>query len=633
MTILVCCYCNGRIPQDQYNNHMREKHATPTVQDMCRAKENYQLLYAMLHQRRAMTASAPPQPPSIPSSSEATLHGSGDGSGKMSTTFSEWQAQNKFALTQSTECITADDVSSFRVDRSDAPQTTARSLQKSTKYDIQEFVNEFQELGSEDREKCNDLIRKMPVFACLSAYIFTHLKLCVTDQRSLLDSFLLVTQEWINKPEEWCLLNYQAIKTDLSTFLKRSQVAHHNCNQQLLDSARLHYLDIHSLAALVIIYSTDPSHIQSFYSMRDNQAQAMLDLLQELIDLRSDRLDGWYKRRFLDAVVRLSRKSRLYPQSLNITGVEQAASTGDRGGFGAIFRGVLSGRVVALKELQTAGRSADDYLKDFCQEAVVWRNVHHKNCLPFYGVTNFVYDGVSRTCMVSPWMTNGNLHVYLSRNPDVPRLPLLLDIASGLEYLHVMQPTVVHGDLKSLNIFVTASGRACLADFGLATVHDTQVSVATTIHGIYGTAGYMAPELISVWEDPNGVTLLARLDRRRCDVFAFGCIAFEVYTGGPPFQGNDPTMRSQMLLSGGRPRRPTDARALKLGLDDDMWMFIGSLWAHRPEARLVAASARDFLRYKLSATGQGTSRPVDDPEWDTGFLNSLVVANDIFSLL
>jgi len=87
-----------------------------------------------------------------------------------------------------------------------------------------------------------------------------------------------------------------------------------------------------------------------------------------------------------------------------------------------------------------------------------------------------------------------------------------------------------------------------------------------------------------------------------------------------------------MLLSGSRPRRPTDTRAQELGLDDDMWKFIESLWAHRPEARLVAESARDFLKYKLSATGQGTSRPQDDPEWDTGFLSELVKANDLFSL-
>ncbi|KAG9316818.1 kinase-like domain-containing protein [Chiua virens] len=346
-----------------------------------------------------------------------------------------------------------------------------------------------------------------------------------------------MTQEWVDRGEEWCLINYQTIKTDLTNLLEESQIALHNCNQRLLENARLHHSDIHGLAALLIIYSTEQNHIESFYAMRDNQAQAILGFL---IGLKSDYIDSWYKRRFLDAVVRLSRKSRLYPRLLNISGVDQVASTGDRGGFGAIFRGELSGRLVALKELQTAGRTADAYLKDFCQEAVVWRNVHHRNCLPFYGIASVEYDELSRTCLVSPWMVNGNMAVYLSHNPDAPRLPLLLDIASGLEYLHAMQPTIVHGDLKSLNIFITGSEQACLADFGLATVHDTQVSVPTTVHGIYGTAGYMAPELISVWEDPNGATLLAGLDRRRCDMFAFGCITYEVYTGGPPFQGKQP---------------------------------------------------------------------------------------------
>lgn len=91
-------------------------------------------------------------------------------------------------------------------------------------------------------------------------------------------------------------------------------------------------------------------------------------------------------------------------------------------------------------------------------------------------------------------------------------------------------------------------------------------------------------------------------------------------------------MRSNMLMSGRRPQRPTVPRVRELGLDDDMWTFIESLWAHRPEARLVAESTRDFLRYKVSVTGQSTSRAQDDSEWDTGFLSSLVVANDLFSL-
>ncbi|KAH0828075.1 kinase-like domain-containing protein [Lanmaoa asiatica] len=475
MTNIRCPRCNESVPQAEYNLHMREKHATPTVQDMCRAKENYSLYYAMYHQQHSKPAPAATKPPSTSSSPDPTLHGSATDSSKMSTTFSAWQEQNKFAVTQSARCITADDVSSFRVDRSDQPRTAARSLQKSTKYDIQEFVSEFQELASEDREKCNDLIRKLPVFACLSAYIFTHLKLCVADP-NLLDSFLLMTREWINKQEEWCLINYQTVKTDLTSFLEQG--------------------------------------------------------------------------------------------TKNLSGL-----------------------------------SVDDE----------WESIRLP--IPQSGCATFTFGA---SCRLKKYM--------------ITDLRQLLDIASGLEYLHAMQPTIVHGDLKSLNIFVTASERACLADFGLATVHDTQVSVATTVHGIYGTAGYMAPELISVWEDPNGATLLAQLDRRRCDMFAFGCITYEVYTGGPPFQGNNPTVRSQALLSGRRPQRPTEARAHELGLDDDMWMFIGSLWAHRPEARLVAESARDFLRYKLSAVRQSASRAQDDPEWETGFLSSLVVAKGLFML-
>lgn len=165
MSNIRCPYCNESVIQAEYNAHMRARHANPTVQELCKAKENYTLYYAMYHQQRSRLAAATPKPPSTPSSSGTTLHDSATDSAKMSTTFSAWQEQNKFVITQSARCITADDVSSFRADRSDQPRTAARSLQKSTKYDIQEFVSEFQELAGEDRERCNDLIRKLPVFA------------------------------------------------------------------------------------------------------------------------------------------------------------------------------------------------------------------------------------------------------------------------------------------------------------------------------------------------------------------------------------------------------------------------------------------------------------------------------------
>lgn len=168
MANIRCPYCNELVPQPEYSPHIMEKHATPSAQDLSTATQNYtNLYYAMYRQPRSTPAPAASKPPSRASSStsDATLQGSAVNSDKLSTRFSAWQEQNKFAITQSTRYITADDVSSFRVDRSDQPRTAARSLQKATKYDIREFVTEFQELPSEDRERCNDLIRKLPVFA------------------------------------------------------------------------------------------------------------------------------------------------------------------------------------------------------------------------------------------------------------------------------------------------------------------------------------------------------------------------------------------------------------------------------------------------------------------------------------
>ena len=91
----------------------------------------------------------------------------------------------------------------------------------------------------------------------------------------------------------------------------------------------------------------------------------------------------------------------------------------------------------------------------------------HINCLPFYGI----FQGNDNVpYLVSPWMERGDLSDYLIRNPDVDRLPLvsalaycgtnthglgqIYDIASGLEYLHKMQPTIVHGDLKCVSDFM-----------------------------------------------------------------------------------------------------------------------------------------------------------------------------------
>jgi len=250
--------------------------------------------------------------------------------------------------------------------------------------------------------------------------------------------------------------------------------------------------------------------------------------------------------------------------------------------------------------MKIGDRSLQKFLKDFSNEVVVWCHVHHRNCLPFYGVLN---EDADTKCLVSPWMTNGHIIGYLQTNPNADRLPLILDIVCGLEYLHSMQPTVIHGDLKGANILITSSGRACLADFGIVTVRDSHVQMTTTFE-VRGTKIFMAPELWGVGNDDD----LKKLDRRRCDMYAFGCVCYEIYTGMSPIHNP---------LAARRPPRPTEARH---GLDDDMWDLIESSWKEEPTVRPTAADALRQISFKMRFQGKSDVRPATEVEWNVEFL-------------
>jgi serine/threonine protein kinase len=123
----------------------------------------------------------------------------------------------------------------------------------------------------------------------------------------------------------------------------------------------------------------------------------------------------------------------------------------------------------------------------------------------------------------------------------------ILDVARGLEYLHSMEPALTHGDLKGVsmcaylcfwevqvlylqvNILITSSGRACIADFGIATARDSYIEMTTTSFGAKGTRHFMAPELLDTATD------LQKLDRRPCDMYALACVCYEVGKTISPF--------------------------------------------------------------------------------------------------
>ncbi|KAJ7279094.1 kinase-like domain-containing protein [Mycena rebaudengoi] len=180
------------------------------------------------------------------------------------------------------------------------------------------------------------------------------------------------------------------------------------------------------------------------------------------------------------------------------------------GGFANIYRALYGGKPVALKRLQTFHRGADLWkirlVQQICREALVWQSLTHPHIVPLIGIDRESFP-------MSLW--------HGRRNVD----KLLSEIARGLQYLH--SHNVVHGDLHGANILITQEWSACLTDFGLTSL--TDATVASTSHRA-GSLRWMAPELIN----PDRFGLRFRRTPAS-DVYAFGSLCLELYTGLAPF--------------------------------------------------------------------------------------------------
>ncbi|KAF7326388.1 Kinase-like protein [Mycena venus] len=133
----------------------------------------------------------------------------------------------------------------------------------------------------------------------------------------------------------------------------------------------------------------------------------------------------------------------------------------------------------------------------------------------------------------------------------------LHEITQGLQYLH--SRNIVHGDLRGANILINEDWSACLADFGLSRFSDATSSMSTNRGG---SLYWMAPELI----DPGRFGhQFARTPAT--DVYAFGCVCVELYTGRPPFYDLNEPAALIRILNGERPERPSGPPAIVFLID------------------------------------------------------------------
>ena len=211
------------------------------------------------------------------------------------------------------------------------------------------------------------------------------------------------------------------------------------------------------------------------------------------------------------------------------------------GGMGEVYRALDTElkREVALKILPAAFAFDPDRLARFQREAELLACLNHSNIAVLYGLE--VADHTR--AIVMELVSGTDLSDRISKGP-IPMsqaLPIARQIAEALDTAH--QAGVMHRDLKPSNIKLRTDGTIKVLDFGLAKAFDASVSVgdptdtvtraspaglrqggATEAGMILGTAPYMSPE------QAKGQPL-----DKRTDVWAFGCVVFEMLTGRAPF--------------------------------------------------------------------------------------------------
>jgi serine/threonine protein kinase len=211
-----------------------------------------------------------------------------------------------------------------------------------------------------------------------------------------------------------------------------------------------------------------------------------------------------------------------------------------KGGMGEVYQAKdrKLGRDVAIKVLPEEFAKDADRVTRFQREAKLLASLNHPNIAAIYGLEESGGTGF----LVLELVEGGTLADQIKKGP-IPveeALKLALQIAEALEAAH--EKGVIHRDLKPANIKVTPEGKVKVLDFGLAKAfageqaelilsNSPTLSDAATQQGvILGTAAYMSPE------QARGKAV-----DKRADIWAFGCVLYEMLTGQAAFQGEDVT--------------------------------------------------------------------------------------------
>jgi tetratricopeptide (TPR) repeat protein len=260
-----------------------------------------------------------------------------------------------------------------------------------------------------------------------------------------------------------------------------------------------------------------------------------------------------------------------------------------RGGMAHVYlaRDVHHGRDVAIKVLRTelaTSIGAERFLREIQIEA----RLQHPNILPLHesgSAGDVLY-------YVMPYVEGETLKDRLRRERQLPvevALRITGEICDALSYAH--SQGVVHRDIKPANILLSHN-HAIVADFGVARAVSAAGGEQLTESGLaIGTPEYMSPEQASGDSDVDG----------RSDLYALGCVLYEMLAGEPPFHGRT----AQAVLARHRADSPPSVQVVRPNVPDGVQVAIEIALAKVAADRFTTA---DDFRGALDATGAVSTR-------------------------
>ncbi len=274
-----------------------------------------------------------------------------------------------------------------------------------------------------------------------------------------------------------------------------------------------------------------------------------------------------------------------------------------RGGMARVYlaRDLKHGRDVAIKVIRpevSASLGHDRFLR----EIEIAARLNHPNILPLYDsgeVAGSLY-------FVMPYGEGPSLRERLSQDGALPvsnALNVLRDVARALAYAH--EHGVVHRDIKPDNVMLS-SGAAVVTDFGIAkavsaALKDVAGPTLTQSGSVIGTPAYMAPEQAT--GDPS--------TDHRADIYSFGCLAYEVFSGKPPF----PNESLHLVIAAHIGTVPRPVTALRADVPPAVAELIARCLEKTPAARPQSAGELLDSLDRAAATGASVAAPASPAAW------------------